>query len=264
MPTAANGQLIEKPKAPVPVTIGSKGAEPDSIESLWRLCNIVHSSGIGPKSLATETQLVVAALYGRELGMTFMQSLQSIAVIEGKPALYGDAAMSLVRSSGVCEYVHESIEGDGDSMKAVCVSKRKDCPQPVRTEFSVADAKAAKLWGKRTKNGYDTPWVTYPKRMLQMRARGYNLRDNFADKLSGIRTVEELQDIEEPQMQSGSTIGTQELDDIVDSELLGAAGSPATQAVAASEPFVGDPRLPTKEELQEMAEAATVQDELPF
>ncbi len=45
------------------------------------------------------------------------------------------------------------------------------------TEFSVGDAVVAKLWGKRGYNGKDTPWITNPKRMLKMRARGFGLRD---------------------------------------------------------------------------------------
>src|SRR5208337_216254 len=53
---------------------------------------------------------------------------------------------------------------------------------------SIADAKLAGLWNK------EGPWRTYPKRMLKMRARGFTLRDGFADKLKGLKSVEELHD----------------------------------------------------------------------
>ena len=48
--------------------------------------------------------------------------------------------------------------------------------------------KKAGLWGKAG------PWSQYPKRMLQMRARSFALRDKFADALSGLLMAEEVQD----------------------------------------------------------------------
>jgi hypothetical protein len=56
-------------------------------------------------------------------------------------------------------------------------------------KFSVADAKKASLWGKAG------PWQSYPDRMLQMRARGFGLRDKFADALRGLSIAEEAMDI---------------------------------------------------------------------
>ena len=60
--------------------------------------------------------------------------------------------------------------------------------KPVVAKFSVEDAKRAGLWGKTG------PWQAYPKRMMQMRARGFALRDAFADVLKGLMTVEEAWD----------------------------------------------------------------------
>jgi hypothetical protein len=50
------------------------------------------------------------------------------------------------------------------------------------------DAKRAGLW---TKAG---PWQTYPRRMLQMRARSFALRDAFPDVLKGLISVKEALD----------------------------------------------------------------------
>jgi hypothetical protein len=67
------------------------------------------------------------------------------------------------------------------------VAKRKG-RKPVTAKFSVEDAKRAGLWGKQG------PWQAYPKRMMQMRARGFALRDAFPDVLKGLITAEEAQD----------------------------------------------------------------------
>jgi hypothetical protein len=117
-----------------------------------------------------------------------MQSLQSIAVINGRPCVWGDAALALVQSSPVCEYVKEYTEGQGDTLTAVCEAKRRGYPAPTISRFSMADAKRAGLAGK------SGPWSQYPERMLALRARGFALRNAFADCLRGLVTAEEAQD----------------------------------------------------------------------
>ena len=49
----------------------------------------------------------------------------------------------------------------------------------------------AKLAGLTTRSPV---WKSYPKRMLQMRARGFALRDQFADALKGLSSAEEVRD----------------------------------------------------------------------
>lgn len=161
---------------------------PQTMEDAFRIANVVSKSGLAPKDLNTPEKCMVAIMHGMEIGLTPMQALQRIAVINGRPCLWGDAAIALVRASGKCEYVVEVIDGEGDKMVAVCKAKRKGEPQPIIYSFSVSDATTAGLWGKAG------PWKQYPKRMLQMRARGFTLRDGFADVLGGLYLAEELQD----------------------------------------------------------------------
>jgi hypothetical protein len=99
----------------------------------------------------------------------------------------------LVLGSPVCEFVKEDLDGDGDAMTAACAAKRRGYESATVVKFSVADAKRAGLWGK------SGPWTQYPKRMLQLRARGFALRDAFPDVLKGLVTAEEAQDYPTPQ-----------------------------------------------------------------
>jgi hypothetical protein len=122
-----------------------------------------------------------------------MQALQSIAVVNGRPSVFGDAALAVCKASPVCEFVDEGIDGDGESMAAMCIAKRRGYEKATVVRFSVSDAKKAGLWGKAG------PWSQYPKRMLQMRARGFALRDAFPDVLRGLVTAEEAQDYPTPE-----------------------------------------------------------------
>lgn len=161
---------------------------PQDFDGAWRIANAVAKAGMAPKGLETPEKAMVAIMHGMEVGMTPMAALQSIAVVNGRPTIWGDGAIGLVRSSGKLEWIKETITGVDDSMVATCEVKRKGDPDPVKATFSVADAKKAGLWGKQG------PWQQYPKRMLAMRARAFVLRDTFADILRGLGIAEEVSD----------------------------------------------------------------------
>ena len=160
-----------------------------TFDDAFRFSKMVAASEFAPKDFRGKPESCLLAIqHGAEIGLSPMQSLQSIAVINGRPAVWGDAALAVVSASPVCEFVTEGIEGDGESMVATCIAKRRGYPAPTAVKFSVADAKKAGLWGK------SGPWTQYPKRMLQLRARGFALRDAFPDVLKGLVTAEEAQD----------------------------------------------------------------------
>jgi hypothetical protein len=160
-----------------------------SFEDAFKFSKMVAASEFAPKDFRGKPESCLLAIqHGSEVGLSPMQSLQSIAVINGRPTIWGDAALALVQSSPVCEYVREYTEGDGDALVAVCEAKRRGYPQPTVVRFSMADAKRAGLAGK------SGPWSQYPARMLTLRARGFALRNAFADALRGLITAEEAQD----------------------------------------------------------------------
>jgi len=178
---AVKEQTIEMTKA---------GVQIKTLDDAWRLSRYVCASGFAPKGMDKPESVLIAMQQGAEIGLTPMQSLQSIAVINGRPGIYGDAALALVRASGLLESYSQSETGTPgkDDFTAIVTTVRKGGSK-ITTRFSVADAKAANLWGKAG------PWSQYPARMLLFRARGFNLRDNFGDVLKGLRTTDELADM---------------------------------------------------------------------
>ena len=162
---------------------------PQTYDQLERFCNTVARSQMVPKRYRGEPQdIMVTVMHGMEVGLKPLQALQNITVINGKPSVYGDAAIALVRASGLCAEIKETIE-EGGELAAICYARRKDNGDESTHAFSVTDAKGAGLW---TKKG---PWQDYPKRMLQMRARSWVLRDLFPDVLQGLYIAEEARDI---------------------------------------------------------------------
>lgn len=163
---------------------------PRSIEDAYRMAELMCVSKMAPSSLGSPEAVCVAILHGMEIGLTPMAAVQSIAVINGKPALWGDGFLAVIQASGQLEWMKEyeqEVEGKGKT--AFCEMKRKGFKEPTVRTFSEVEAREAGLAGKVG------PWKSYPSRMRQMRARAFCGRDAFADILKGIRSAEEAQDI---------------------------------------------------------------------
>lgn len=163
---------------------------PQSLDEAMRMADLIAKSTIVPKDYqGNPGNVLVAIQWGLELGLQPLQAMQNIAVINGRPSLWGDAVLALCKSSPLCEYITESFEDHNGNLTAVCTAKNRQDHEPVRQTFSMADAKLAGLANK------PGPWQQYPRRMLQMRARAYALRDAFPTVLMGINVAEESQDI---------------------------------------------------------------------
>lgn len=163
---------------------------PQNMQEAMRLAEMLSNSNMVPNDyIGKPGDILAAMMMGHELGLTAMRSVQNIAVINGRPTMWGDALLALVQASPVYGGLTETF--DEDTMTAACVAWRKgDSENKHTATFSKADAEKAGLWTKAK-----TPWITYPKRMLQMRARSFALRNTFADALSGLIAREEAEDI---------------------------------------------------------------------
>ena len=183
-------KVVEKEHR-VPLATGGRVSAiiPQSIEEAYRLASAIASANMAPSSYDRSAEkILIGILHGMEVGLPPMAALQSIAIINNMPSIYGDGVLGLVRASGLLEEFKETLEGEGDARTAVCWVKRLG-EEGLEREFSVADAKKALLWQKT-----DT-WTKYPQRMLKMRARSWALRDGFTDILKGIKITEEVRDM---------------------------------------------------------------------
>ena len=175
-------------KVPTPASTSPTYAPvlaPASFSELVQFAQMAAKSQLVPKEYRNQPEdIMLAVQLGSEVGLRPMQALQNIAVINGRPAVWGDALPGLCKASPVYHDIIETWENEHepDQLVAVCIAKRHGST-PVTARFSVMDAKRAGLW---TKAG---PWQTYPRRMLQMRARSFALRDAFPDVLKGLISV---------------------------------------------------------------------------
>ncbi|MEZ2220724.1 hypothetical protein [Rhizobium sp. RCC_161_2] len=202
---------------------------PQTFEETFRVARAVVASGLAPSSLVGKltgddaaSAVAIVIMSGSELGLKPMVSLRSFTVINGKPALYGDGLINVVRQSGKVAYLRTGCDIVGGKMVGWCEAKRLDTGEDKRVEFTQDDAIRARLWDDRAtvkkqiwENGQkvwrdnvpnDATWYRFPKRMLSWRAAGYCLRELFGDVLGGIRDEFEEREIarstqrDEPEM----------------------------------------------------------------
>lgn len=157
---------------------------PQSLNEALQFADMLSKSNMVPKDYqGNPANCIIAMQWGMEIGLQPLQAMQNIAVINGRPAIWGDAMLAIVRGSGLLERITEDPTDAG----CTCTVKRKGEPEVVRT-FTLEDAKRAGLAGKQG------PWQQHPKRMMQMRARAFALRDVFPDVLRGVHIAEIAQD----------------------------------------------------------------------
>lgn len=155
-----------------------------SFDAAMKVATAMAQSQLVPKDcIGRPENIVIKWQYGQELGISPMEALRSIVVVNGTPCLWGDTMLAVCTRHPAFMDISETISTDG--MAATCVVKRKGRSDVKRT-FSKQDAERAGLWGK------PGPWTQYPPRMMQLRARAFALRDMFPDATRGLHSQAEM------------------------------------------------------------------------
>jgi len=155
--------------------------EPSDVASAYRLCEILVASRLLPRALNSPEAAFTVIMAGRELGLTAMQSLRSLHVIEGRPVMSADLMMALCLRSPVCEHFRLITSTD---VIATYEAKRRG-QEPVRLSFTIEQAKAAKLTGKDN-------WIKFAAAMLRARCVAALARIVFADLMLGVYETDEI------------------------------------------------------------------------
>lgn len=190
------------PKAPA-LALGDAGVSFSSFAELWDWSQGVARSALIPDAYRGKPHdIMVAVQMGMEVGLRPMTALQNIGVINGKPGLYGEIILGMIRGAGVMDEsaFAESFERDRDGNVVAAVSTMARVGGAPRTErFSVEDAKQAGLWMS------GVGWKKYPRDMLLWKARHRNEKALFSDVTHGLvprellegdqpeRTVEQIE-----------------------------------------------------------------------
>ena len=218
---SAEDQLaVEKPEAKTSVVVSGNGftVVPRTMDDAFSWADRISRSQLipaafrtpagAPKDASKAGDVYIACARGTELGMSPIQSLMSINVVNGRATLSTDSKKALCMRYGRIKQEYD--ESDGNPKWIVTV-KRKDC-EDVSLSYSARDAAQANLMTVKTETitqpdgtkkvvsywcGVSGAWVGYWKRMLLKRAISWALDEAFPDILNGFGTTEEYEDIKD-------------------------------------------------------------------
>jgi len=256
MATAPETEEHSAPQLPakIPLVADDRGilpVIPRDTEEAARYAQGLIAAGIipdayregGKKDGAPNKALILTGiLKAMELGLAPQTGLGTIMPINGRFTVWGDGAIALIQRHRVISRHIETTCGPGfdpdtgladwpDEYGWVASYWRVGQEEPYVGRFTVKDAKRAGLWN----NSYKKPWMMYPNRMLQIRARTFALRDGFADCLMGLGIREEIEDMltavadEGPAGADNSALEDEPVTDAQDNTAEEAAGEAAPQ-----------------------------------
>lgn len=182
------------------VSVDASGARPKNIEEAYRLASLVTSSKGGG---GNPSEVLTQILKGMELGLTVFQSIDEIAIINGKPSVSAKAMLGIVRRSGLLDpavgfeieeknkdYARADKKAGGDHA-VVVTSKRVDEPKIRTSTFSLAEARSEGLVRGQT-------WERFTGQMLQWRCIARHIDRYFSDVMLGAPMTEVVQDARPP------------------------------------------------------------------
>lgn len=167
------------------VTAPSGAIIPRTIDEVARLASMAAKSGLAKTTSPEAAGMLICA--GLEIGLTPMQALLGMHMVEGRPTLAADTIVALVmRRTDVCEYWH-TIEATTER-HTIETKRRGDGFVPERRTWTTEDAKRAGLLGKPI-------WQRYPADMLRHRCATALARAVYPDVIAGMAyTREEIAD----------------------------------------------------------------------
>ncbi len=171
-----------------------------SLDEAWRLSKALAMANLMPKSLrGRDPDVLAILLYGQDLGLSPMQAVQGIYVVEGRPSLSAQLWLALVRRAG-----HRVAVLEHTAEKCTVQIVRGDTKEEHTATFTFEDAVAANRVrikdGKpfaRSDTGKPLPWELYPKAMLLARAVSQCCRFIAPEIALGFYSQDEVEEIAE-------------------------------------------------------------------
>ena len=147
--------------------------------NIVKLSEFIAETDFVPDAMRRKPAAVASAiLTGREMGVPPMAALRHIHVVKGKPGQSAELMRAQAMKAG-----HEIRYIEMSDTRCVVEGRRRDESDWTRISFTVAQAQKAKI-----------DLGGYPEDKLVARATSRLCRRKFPDAISGLPTVDELED----------------------------------------------------------------------
>jgi len=174
--------------------------EPANLDAAIKVAGMLLKSGVLPAAVKSPEAALAIIMRGREYGLTAMQSLTSIYIVDGKTSMSADLMVAKVLESGLAEYF-EFTESTPE--RCTYVTKRKGRPEKSLT-WTLDMAQKAGVASKDV-------WRKYPAAMLRHRTSSDLARAVYPEVVLGLYDPDELAVTEAPPTPSPEAARAQEV-----------------------------------------------------
>ena len=163
----------------------------DVVVQVVRLAQEIAHTEFVPAGLRGSPEKTTAAiLYSRELGLPPMTGLSGVHVIDGKAGISAETMRALILQAG-----HDFVVAEMSEARVVVKGRRRGQQEWSTASFTIGEANRAGLT-RPSKSGRPSNYTLYPGDMLLARATTRLARMVFADVIHGMRSTEELTDMQ--------------------------------------------------------------------
>ena len=209
-----------------------------NFEQVWKFAQTVADTQLVPKHFHKDPAAILVAIeFGVELGVPPMQALQNIAVINGKPSIWGDLGMALIQSAP--DLAKFESHWDADKKEATFTIGRQLRTGGMVEETGVFSMQDARVAGLATRDTYKN----YPDQMCMWRAFWRAARRTYSDRLRGLVGAEEARDMHPEDFKRADvreiSDGAAELNEALGKSVEKPEPKPEPESVVEAEPTKG-------------------------
>lgn len=194
-----NGTIVPTPPARVLVQVRDEGQYANLLDSsrfdqCWRIAKLFAATTMIPQHFQGKPEdCFVGIQMAMRLGIDPLMFLQNTYVTKGKPGMEGKLAISLINTSGLfrgpLRFVYTGSKGT-DQWGCTGVAILKETGETVEgPTVTIAIAKAEGWYAQNPK------WKNIPEMMLLYRAGAWFGRTVCPERLMGMQTIDELNDV---------------------------------------------------------------------
>lgn len=171
---------------------------------MWRISQMFAKSKLVPSHFHGDPNSCwIACQMAIRLGVDPFMFMQNTYIVQGKPGMEAKLAIALVNTSGIFKGpIQWKMEGEGMSRKATAMAIHAQSGQVCECTVSMETAKAE---GWIDKQG--SKWKTMPEQMLRYRSAAWFARLFCPERLMGMQTVDELEDVLPPKRVQNTAAG---------------------------------------------------------
>jgi len=167
------------------IAVRAPGLEIASLSDAEKMAGKFAESSLIPNNLKGKAaDIMVMLVTGHELGLSPMQSLRAMHVINGRPVLSAELIVALIKRSAVCRFFR-LVESTDEI--ATYETQRSDESQSTRLSWTSAQAKTAGLTGDN--------WKKHPAAMLRARCSAALGRAVYPDVMLGVMEQGEAEEV---------------------------------------------------------------------